>query len=355
MKYPVVSWNKEKLQKNVIQLSKMCKEQNINLIPVTKAIGANIEMIKTIYNTGVCTQLADSRVQNLRRIKENVDKCKTLLLRLPSIHEVKEVIQWADCSLVSEWKTIISLNDEAKCQNKVHEIILMVELGDLREGILPIDLLEMGRMILNCSNIHWSGLGTNLTCYGGIIPTYENLTALLELKQMIESQLQIKLDIVSGGNSSSLPLVISKEMPLGINQLRIGEAIYLGRETAYGNKLPDLFDDIFLLHADVIEVKYKSSTPTGIIERNAFGEEPIFKDKGIRRRAILAIGEQDVPVNELIPISIGMEILGASSDHLIIDVTDAEENVDVGTVISFKMNYRTLLRTMTSTYVTKSF
>jgi predicted amino acid racemase len=161
------------------------------------------------------------------------------------------------------------------------------------------------------------------------------------------------LDIVSGGNSSSLPLVISQEIPAGINQLRIGEALFLGRETAYGTKLPTLHDDIFILHADVIEVKHKPSVPQGIIGKNAFGEDPIFIDRGVRRRAILAIGEQDVSINELVPITEGIEILGASSDHLVIDVTDAKTQIDVGTVISFKMNYRALLQTMTSVYVTK--
>jgi predicted amino acid racemase len=353
MRYPAVSWNKEKLLHNAFELSNMFKERNIELIPVTKAIGANIEIINTLYNEGIYQQFADSRMLNLRRIKSSIPSCRTMLLRLPSLYEVQEIIQWVDCSLVSEWKTIISLNEEAKKQNKTHEIILMAELGDLREGILKEDIVEMGRMIANCSNIRWSGLGGNLTCVGGVIPTHENLATLLELKQIIESKFLIKLDIVSGGNSSSLPLVISQEIPSGINQLRIGEALFLGRETAYGTKLPTLYDDIFVLHADVIEVKHKPSIPKGIIGKNAFGEDPIFIDRGVRRRAILAIGEQDVSINELVPITKGIEIVGASSDHLVIDVTDAEKHIDVGTVISFKMNYKALLQTMTSVYVTK--
>jgi predicted amino acid racemase len=353
MRYPAVSWNKEKLIHNADKLSNIVKERNIDLIPVTKAIGANIEIIKTLYNEGIYQQFADSRLLNLRRIKYNIPGCRTMLLRLPSLYEVEEIIEWVDCSLVSEGKTIISLNEEAKRQNKTHEIILMIELGDLREGILKEEIVEMGRLITHCSNIRWSGIGGNLTCVGGVIPTHENLAPLLELKQMIENEFLIKLDIVSGGNSSSLPLVISKEIPSGINQLRIGEALFLGRETAYGTKLPSLYDDIFVLHADVIEVKHKPSIPKGIIGKNAFGEDPIFIDRGIRRRAILAIGEQDVSINELVPITQGIEILGASSDHLVIDVTDAKKHIDVGSVISFKMNYKALLQTMTSMYVTK--
>jgi predicted amino acid racemase len=353
MRYPAVSWNKEKLLHNAFELSNICKERNIDLIPVTKAIGANIEMIKTLYNEGIYQQFADSRLLNLRQIKDHIPGCRTMLLRLPSLYEVQEIVQWVDCSLVSEWKTILSLNEEAKRQNKTHEIILMVELGDLREGVLKEEIVEMGQMITDCSNIRWSGLGGNLTCVGGVIPTHENLNILLELKQMLESKFAVKLDIVSGGNSSSLPLVISQEIPSGINQLRIGEALFLGRETAYGTKLPTLYDDIFVLHADVIEVKHKPSVPKGIIGKNAFGEAPVFIDKGIRRRAILAIGEQDVSINELVPLTQGIEIIGASSDHLVVDVTDAEKQIDVGTVISFKMNYKALLQTMTSVYVTK--
>lgn len=71
------------------------------------------------------------------------------------------------------------------------------------------------------------------------------------------------------------------------------------------------------------------------------------------RRAILAIGGQDVAVSGLGPLISGVDFLGNSSDHAIFDVTHAEREVQVGDTLEFSTTYRALNTLFTSKYVHK--
>jgi predicted amino acid racemase len=86
---------------------------------------------------------------------------------------------------------------------------------------------------------------------------------------------------------------------------------------------------------------------------DAFGNTPVFVDRGLMKRALVAIGRQDVRVEGLTPVDPSVEIIGASSDHLILDVTHSEQDYEVGGVISFNVDYGALLTLMTSKYVEK--
>jgi predicted amino acid racemase len=267
--------------------------------------------------------------------------------------EVEEVIKYADISLNSEIDTIKSLSEEAKKQRKIHEIILMVDLGDLREGVLKEDVIPIVEQIVKLEGIRLRGIGTNLTCYGSVIPTPDILEELVEIKNSINKKFNLNLDIVSGGNSSSLYLVQNGLIPRGITQLRIGEAIVLGRETAFGDRIPHTYDDVFTLEAQIVELKEKPSYPRGILGMDAFGERQVYVDRGIMKRAILAIGRQDVNMNDLIPIDSSIELIGSSSDHLIVNVTNSTYPYKVGDIIKFKLRYGGILSCSTSEYVEK--
>jgi arginase family enzyme len=164
----------------------------------------------------------------------------------------------------------------------------------------------------------------------------------------------VPLDWVSGGNSSSLPLLLAGRMPEGVNNLRIGEAILQGgRDTFLDEPWPALDRDAFLLSSELLEVKLKPSMPIGKSGLDAFGQKPKFTDEGDRLRGIANIGREDVIVEGLEPINGGMRVLGASSDHLVVDLTDADPPLKVGDMIQFRMNYGALLAVMTSEYVEK--
>jgi len=351
-KFPRLLWNETKLRDNIRFLTQTCTRQNwpVSWVPVTKATCASPDIVRVLLDEGL-TEMADSRIDNLKTIKTLSPRCKTLLLRLPGWHEIKDVIRYVDTSLISEQETLSRLQAEAKAAGVIHQVILMVELGDLREGVLPEHILDFGRFILQQDHIDWCGIGTNLTCYGGILPTPGKMQDLLTLRDRVARELGHHLKIVSGGNSSSLPLLMNGTMPEGINHLRLGEALFLGRETAQGQRISGMHANLFTLEAEVIEVKIKNSVPEGQRGLDAFGKTPEFDDLGQHTRAIVAIGRQDVPLEELEPASANIRILGGSSDHLILDV--ANDAVRVGDIVSFRLNYAALLQAMTSPYVAK--
>ncbi|MCR3956887.1 MAG: ornithine racemase Orr [Gudongella sp.] len=350
MAYPRITIDTEKLRNNVRAVMELVAPFHIRVAGVTKGFSANPQIAKAYVDGGV-TYLADSRLQNLKKLKDlNIPK---LMLRLPMISEAEELVKYADISLNSEVETVRALNDAAQKNNKVHDIILMVDLGDLREGYFhEEDLMDAVEDILDFKWIKIRGLGVNLTCYGGVIPNEKILQRLVDLATRVEERFNIKLEIISGGNSSTVPLLDGR-IPEGINHLRMGEALLMGTEAAYGNRIPGTDDSVFTMEAQVIEVKEKPSVPTEEIGRDAFGKVPTFVDRGVRKRILCAIGKQDMDLDTLSPIDPGLIILGGSSDHLILDGSDAEKEYRVGDIISFKMHYVSMLRIMTSEYVEK--
>jgi len=348
--YPLLRINLEKLRENTQTIVNLCEKRNIKVVGVTKVFCAIPEVALTMVKGGV-EILGDSRIKNLKKLQ--YIPVPKMFLRIPMKSEVEEVIKYADISLNSEIDTIKNLSEEAKKQRKIHEIILMVDLGDLREGVLKEDVITIVEQIVKLEGIKFRGIGTNLTCYGSVIPTPDILEELVEIKNSINKKFNLNLDIVSGGNSSSLYLVQNGLIPRGITQLRIGEAIVLGRETAFGDRIPHTYDDVFTLEAQIVELKEKPSYPRGILGMDAFGERQVYVDRGIMKRAILAIGKQDVNMNDLIPVDSSIELIGSSSDHLIVNVTNSQFPYKVGDIIKFNLRYGGILSCSTSEYVEK--
>ena len=256
--------------------------------------------------------------------------------------EAAEVIKYVDLSFNSELSTIRLLNEEAKKAGLVHNVLLMIDLGDLREGIFFKDedqIFAAVEEILSLSNIKLHGIGVNLTCYGAIIPKYDNLSQLADLAARIEARYDIKLNMVSGGNSSSIYLIEKGQLPGGINNLRLGEAFLLGNDTAYETKLPGTTGDTLILEAQIVELKEKPSLPIGEVGVDAFGHKPYYEDRGIIKRAIIAIGKQDTELDSMTPLDEKIDILGGSSDHIILDVTGSDTEYKVGDIVRFTLNF----------------
>ena len=349
--YPRIVINTKKFRHNLKKILDIAHNSGISVMGVSKVFCADHTLIN-ILNKENTDYIADSRIQNLSSINVDIPK---VLLRLPSHNNAENVILNSDISLNSELSTVKLLNKYSKIHNVLHGVILMIDLGDLREGIFEEkELFDTVKNILLLENISLKGIGTNLTCYGGVIPTPKILSRLVEYKDILEDRFNITLEIVSGGNSSNINLLLEGKLPLGINNLRIGEAIVLGRETSYGSMIEGTYSDVFTLETEIIELKNKPSIPIGEIGMNAFGKVPIFVDKGNIQRAIIAIGKQDVDYNEIQPFDM-VNILGSSSDHIIIDVTNSEKFYKVGDIIKFKLTYSSILSLMTSKYVGKYY
>lgn len=347
---PRIEFNLTKISHNAKKLKEYYGLRGIEIIGVTKAVNGNPKIAFALVQSGIKI-LADSRILNIKRMREAGVQAQYLLLRTPFLSEADETVKFADISLNSEIIVIKKLSKIAIALNIKHKVILMVELGDLREGIMPAELENTVRQVLKLKGIELVGIGTNLTCFGGVKPDERNMAALSTIVTDIEEKFDLKLQFISGGNSSAYNWLSTTKEQGRVNNLRIGESIYLGKETLYNKPIPNLYLDVFTLIAEVIEAKIKPSMPYGEVGKNAFGVIQEFKDDGPMLRAILGIGLQDVEVLGLTPI-LDVEILGASSDHLILNAK--QTHLEVGNEVAFNLNYAALLSAMTSPYITKS-
>ncbi len=358
--YPKLTIDLSKFEQNLNACASITKKGDCSLMVVTKGVCADENIVNMLIQHESVEILADSRIKNIKTYEKacRENNKKTLLLRIPMQSEVKEVVEYADISFNSELATIKMLNDEAKKINKKHDIVLMIDLGDLREGIFYQDeeiIDETVAQILKMDNINLYGVAVNLTCYGAIIPKNDNLSILVEVADKISKKFDIQLQMVSGGNSSSIYLIEKGEMPKGINNLRLGEAFLLGNDTAYETKLPGTTGDTIILEAEIIELKEKPSLPIGEVGVDAFGEKPYYEDRGIMKRGIIGIGKQDTDLGSMEPTDCQIEIMGGSSDHIILDMTKCDREYKVGDIVSFRLGYGGVLRTTTSPYIYKEY
>ncbi len=347
---PRIEINLGKIAHNAKTLKEFYGSKGIGIAGVTKVVCGDPKIAEIILKSGIRI-LADSRIENIKKMRNAGIQAQFLLLRTIQ-SQAKDVVGYADISLNSELSVIKELSKFAIEQNTAHKIILMVELGDLREGIMPSDLENTIKEVIALKGIKLVGIGTNLACFGGIEPDDKKMIHLSSIAKNIEDKFKLKLEIVSGGNSANYNWFMSTKDIGKINNLRLGESIFLGCETLYRKPIPELFTDAFTLIAEVIESKIKPSVPYGKRHQNAFGKTPKFLDRGLIKRIILGVGLQDVLVSGLTPI-LDIDILGASSDHIIVDAK--KMNLKAGDEVELKLNYGALLSAMNSPYITKKY
>jgi len=338
-----------KIAHNVSTLKDLYGGRGVQISAVTKVVCGEPRVAEALVECGIRI-LADSRIANIQKMRDAGVDATFLLLRGPSLSQAADVVKYAELSLNSDLSVIRELSRHAVKQEATHKIIVMVELGDLREGVMPADLRRTVEQVLKLDGIALAGIGANLACFGGIKPDDDNMGRLSQLARDVEEEFGLKLTYVSGGNSANYTWLMSTEDVGMINDLRIGESIYLGCETLFREPIQGLFTDAFTLVAEVIESQTKPSVPYGQSCQNAAGDLPEFTDLGDMRRVILAIGSQDVLVSGLTP-KVEIDILGASGDHTIVDARETE--FTVGDEVTFDLNYGALLSAMTSPYVQK--
>ena len=350
--YPKLLIDLRKLELNTKIISDLAKKAGMHIFGVTKATCGDPNVARTMLKGGA-EGIADSRIENIIGMKNERIECEFMLLRTPMLGDVHEIVENVDISLNSEFEVISALSKAAVETNKKHKIVLMAEMGDLREGIRGKKLIPMIRRILKLKGIEIYGIGTNLACFGGVVPTEEKMNEFELLVKRIEAEYNTKFDIISGGNSANIPLLLSDPSRGRTNNLRIGEGLLLGLETVNRTPIPGTVQDAFVLEAELIEVKEKPSVPDGEISQNAYGETPVFKDKGDILRGIAAIGRQDVIVEDLTPMASDISILGSSSDHVILHLKSPVYRV--GSIVGFLPRYGGLVHLFTSKYVKKAY
>ncbi len=337
------------IQQNTSVLVARLADRGIEVAGVTKVALGSPEVAGALLRGGV-SSLGDSRIENIETMRDAHVTARMMLIRSPMLSQVVRVVAYADVSFNTELDVIRALSSAARAAGRMHGVVLMIELGDLREGILPRDLEYAVRETLRLPNILLEGIGSNLACRNGVVPDARNMGELSDLADSIDATFALRLAVVSGGNSANLAWALSGADTGRVNHLRLGEALLLGRETLHRQPIVGLRTDAFTLVAEVIESKRKPTRPWGEIAQTAFGAQPAPIDRGDISQVIVALGQQDTDPNGL-RAPAGIEILGASSDHLVADTGVA--HLPVGAEIDFQLDYSALLRAMTSPFVTK--
>ncbi|OAQ41856.1 amino-acid racemase [Pedobacter psychrophilus] len=346
---------KDKLSHNYAMLENWFLENGIEWGVVSKLLCGNKLYLQELVKLGV-TEFHDTRITNLKMIKNVAPNAQTVYIKPPAKRNIPSIIKYADVSFNTSYTTIKLLSEEAVKQNKIHKIIIMVEMGDLREGVVGEKLLDFYDQVIHTPNINIVGLGTNLNCLNGIMPSHDKLIQLSLYKQLIEAKFDIKIPWISGGTSVTVPLLIKEQLPKQINHFRVGEVLFFGLDLFTNLTIVGMNNDVFRLYAEIIELYEKPKVPIGEQGFNVVGETPEYpkEDYGkLSYRAILDIGLLDCNPQYLIPDDENINIIEASSDMLVLDVNQNEAGYKVSDLISFKLKYMGVLGIMNSNYIDK--
>jgi len=350
-----VKLNRDKLQHNYDYLDNLFKRHNKEWAIVTKLLCGHEGFLKEVLDLGI-KEVCDSRVKNLKKVKEINPEVQTVFIKPPGKRNIQDVVRYADVSFNSESEIIRLLSEEAGRQGKTHKIVIMIELGDLREGIMGDHLMDFYGSIFELPNIEISAIGSNLNCLHGVMPSQDKLIQLSLYKQLIEARFNKNIPWVTGGTSVVLPLMFQAQVPKSINHFRIGETLYFGNNLVTEEPIEGLETDVLELYSEIIEITEKPKVPIGMMAANAAGEvtEVNEEDYGKKSyRAIIDVGLLDIAPQYLTPKDPGIEIVNASSDMLIVDLGETAGNYQIGDLLNFELKYMGALRLLNSEYIEK--
>lgn len=350
-----IELNREKLRHNYKFLDNLFSRNGRDWGVVSKLLCGNTTFIRELMDLGV-REVHDSRISNLRVIKSINPEVQTVYIKPPAQKVIKSLVKYADVSFNTELETIKLISAEAQKQGKSHKVIIMIEMGDLREGVMGEELIDFYGSIFRLPNISIVGIGTNLNCLSGVMPSHDKLIQLSLYKQLIETTFKRKIPWVTGGSSVTIPLMLKRMLPVGNNHFRVGETLFFGNNLVTGKTIKGMKSDIFRLHAQIIELNEKPKVPIGELGTNVAGEAFEVDEKELGKksfRAILDLGLLDIETKNIFPVDKQIDFAGASSDMIVVDLGDNNKNYQVGDFISFRLNYMGVLSILNSNYIDK--
>ena len=346
--------NRDALRANFAELDRRMAGHGMAWGVVTKLLCGHEPLLREVLALGP-SHVMDARTSNLRTVKRIDPDLPTVYIKPPAPGNADEVVRWADISFNTELATLAALDEAAGRQGVTHRVVVMVEMGDLREGIRDEQVLDFVGRALRFEHLRLQGLGTNFNCLNGTVPSEAKLRRLGRMRDLVERHFDIALPWVSGGTTVALPMLFQGRVPAEVNHFRVGEGLFFGRDLIAGERFDRMRDDVFELEAEVIEVREKPNAPSG-----PFGEAPLGGgagdaggDPGTSRRALLDLGWLDLQPEFLTPQDEGVEIVDLSSDITVVDVGRRAQRTHVGDRLRFRLRYMGALKLLNSAYVDK--
>jgi predicted amino acid racemase len=356
----------KRIQENIKILSDYFHERNIEWSLITKVFSGDRTFLKNVLTKEVIQNISsvgDSRLSSLKNLKEVNPEMKTIYIKPPAKVYADEVIEFADISLNSSLSTIKALDKAARKADKVHDIIVMVELGELREGVTRTELMSFYEHVFKLPNINVIGIGSNLGCMYGVEPSYDKLLQLSLYQELIAAKFNQELKYISGGTSITLPLLEQNAIPKDVNHFRIGEAAFFGRSPLNNQRFRNLHIDTFEFTANIIELEEKQIVPEGTITSGNIGHFAEFNesDKNITSiKAILDFGLLDVENSDLEAVDQELKFVGMTSDMMVVDLgknktQSGTKKYSIGDKIKFIPSYMGVARLLNSKFIAKTY
>ncbi len=350
-----ITMNRNRLAHNYHFLDELFTRNHIEWGVVSKVLCGNALYLRELIDLGA-REVHDSRISNLKAIKTINPNVQTVYIKPPARRAIKSLIKYADVSFNTQLETIQLISDESVRQNTLHKIIIMIEMGDLREGVMGDDLIDFYSSVFKLPNIEIIGIGTNLNCLNGVMPSHDKLVQLSLYKQLIDAKFNKHIKWASGGSSVTIPLLLKKLIPKGNNHFRVGETLFLGNNLVTGETIRGMKTDVFKLYAEIIELMEKPRVPMGEMGVNVAGEQVTYDEKDFGKtayRAILDLGLLDIDPKNIKPEDKSISIIGASSDMIVLDLGSHRKRYQVGDLVPFRLNYMGLLSILNSAYIGK--
>ncbi|MGM0376408.1 MAG: alanine racemase [Bacteroidota bacterium] len=350
-----ITLDRKKLKDNYNYLENLFHEHGIDWAIVTKMLCGNKAYLREVHNLGI-GQMCDSRVSNLKAIKSIDPSIETIYIKPPPKRSIPSIVRYADISMNTTFETVRLLSEEARRQGKIHKIIIMVEMGELREGVMREEVVDFYSRVFEMPNIEVKGIGTNLSCLYGVLPNQDKLIQLSLYKQLIENKFNKTIPYISGGSSVTIPLIHQGLLPAGINHFRVGETLFLGTNVYDGSPFEFMHNDVIRVYAEIIELFEKPMIPQGEMGHNVEGETFEFdQDKSHETscRALIDLGLLDIEEKHLTSAHDSYSLAGASSDMIVVNLGKNPDKLKVGDLLEFKTDYMGALRMLNSRYIDK--
>lgn len=181
-----ITLNREKLRHNFRFLQRLFRSRGVEWSVVSKLLCGNRLFLEELVRLGV-RSMCDSRVVNLKVIKQIDPSIRTIHIRPPALRAIPNIVRYADVSFNTEYRTLQLLSEEAERQHTLHHVVIMIELGERREGVMQHKFVSFYERVRTLPNLRVVGIGTNFACLSGVLPDREKLTKLVRLRDLIRS------------------------------------------------------------------------------------------------------------------------------------------------------------------------
>ncbi|HMK92919.1 MAG TPA: alanine racemase [Thermoleophilia bacterium] len=346
--YPQLTFDLDAVSTATGLLAARLLAQGIELVGVTKALDGEPLIGQAMLEAGAAG-LADSRLPALVRLAAQALAPLTLL-RSPQPHELVETAQVADRVTLTDPEAARTLGEHAP--GLPIELLLAVDLGDRREGVLPDEAGAAARRLAGLPGTSLAGISVNFACLSGQLPTTELFRTAEDVLDEVAAAAAVDDPLLSLGGTCCVQCLEGFE-PRFRTELRSGGGPLYGYDFVSGAPVPglDRFDPV--LSAVVLEAFFKPPAPAGAGGRDAFGHVPetTLPDEPAWH-ALVAVGRRDCEFGGLRPLLDGAYLAGMTSDVCVL-ITPRE--LRPGEVVDFALDYDALVRAVTSPFVTRRF